>query len=128
MLYATIGPRMVMAGAGGINHEELCDLTTKHFGKIGHTYDAEIPLDLNCRYTGMLITLSYSITTLTNLYQLKIIQFDNFIVVIGSDVRVRDDGMPFAHVAIAIEGCGWTNPDNIPLMVSITNIYAKQCL
>merc|ERR1712183_1094353 len=46
------GPRMVMAGAGGINHEELCDLTTKHFGKIGHTYDAEIPLDLNCRYTG----------------------------------------------------------------------------
>ena len=72
MLYATIGPRMVMAGAGGINHEELCDLTTKHFGKIGHTYDAEIPLDLNCRYTGMLIILSYSITTLMNLYQLKL--------------------------------------------------------
>merc|ERR1711990_526234 len=85
------GPRMVMAGAGGINHEELCDLTTKHFGKIGHTYDAEIPLDLNCRYTG-------------------------------SDVRVRDDGMPFAHVAIAIEGCGWTNPDNIPLMIANTMI------
>ena len=63
MLYATIGPRMVMAGAGGINHEELCDLTTKHFGKIGHTYDAEIPLDLNCRYTGMLIIVSYSINT-----------------------------------------------------------------
>ena len=35
----------------------------------------------------------------------------------GSDVRVRDDGMPLAHVAIAVEGCGWTNPDNIPLMV-----------
>ena len=51
-----------------------------------------------------------------------------FLVVLGSDVRVRDDGMPFAHVAIAIEGCGWTNPDNIPLMVSITNIYAKQSL
>merc|ERR1711863_108636 len=85
------GPRMVMAEAGGINHEELCDLTTKHFGKIGHTYDAEIPLDLNCRYTG-------------------------------SDVRVRDDGMPFAHVAIAIEGCGWTNPDNIPLMIANTMI------
>lgn len=85
------GPRMVMAGAGGINHEELCDLTTKHFGKIGHTYDAEIPLDINCRYTG-------------------------------SDVRVRDDGMPFAHVAIAIEGCGWTNPDNIPLMIANTMI------
>merc|ERR1712038_1074455 len=31
------GPRMVMAGAGGVNHQELCDLTSKHFGKIGHT-------------------------------------------------------------------------------------------
>merc|ERR1712165_471894 len=39
------GPRMVMAGAGGVNHQELCDLTSKHFGKIGHTYDAEIPID-----------------------------------------------------------------------------------
>jgi len=85
------GPRMVMAGAGGVNHQELCDLTSKHFGKIGHTYDAEIPKDLNCRYTG-------------------------------SDVRVRDDGMPLAHVAIAIEGCGWTNPDNIPLMIANTMI------
>ena len=37
----------------------------------------------------------------------------------GSDVRVRDDTMPLAHVAIAVEGCGWTNPDNIPLMVSV---------
>ena len=46
---------------------------------------------------------------------------------LGSDVRVRDDGMPFAHVAIAIEGCGWTNPDNIPLMVSKTNIYIYIC-
>ena len=24
--------------------------------------------------------------------------------------------MPLAHVALAVEGCGWTNPDNIPLM------------
>merc|ERR1711936_504525 len=62
------GPRMVLAGAGGVNHEELCQLATKHFGKITDTYEAEVPLDLNCRYTG-------------------------------SDVRVRDDGMPFAHVA-----------------------------
>ena len=40
----------------------------------------------------------------------------------GSDVRVRDDTMPLAHVAIAVEGCGWTNPDNIPLMVANTLI------
>ena len=30
--------------------------------------------------------------------------------------------MPFAHVAIAVEGCGWFNPDNIPLMVANTII------
>lgn len=40
----------------------------------------------------------------------------------GADVRVRDDSMPFAHVAIAVEGCGWTNPDNIPLMIANTLI------
>merc|ERR1719210_2752216 len=38
----------------------------------------------------------------------------------GSDVRVRDDSMPLGHVAIAMEGCGWTDPDNIPLMVAST--------
>merc|ERR1712122_141048 len=85
------GPRMVLAGAGGVNHEDLCDLATKHFGKITDKYDAEVPVDLNCRYTG-------------------------------ADVRVRDDSMPLAHIAVAVEGCGWTNPDNIPLMVANTLI------
>jgi len=85
------GPRMVLAGAGGVNHEELCDLATKHFGKITDKYDAEVPLDMAMRYTG-------------------------------ADVRCRDDSMPLAHVAVAVEGCGWTNPDNIPLMVANTLI------
>ena len=30
--------------------------------------------------------------------------------------------MPLAHIAVAVEGCGWTNPDNIPLMVANTLI------
>ena len=30
--------------------------------------------------------------------------------------------MPLAHVAVAVEGCGWTDPDNIPLMVANTLI------
>merc|ERR1712223_76101 len=85
------GPRMVLAGAGGVNHEDLCALATKHFGKITDKYSAEVPIDLNCRYTG-------------------------------SDIRARDDGMPLAHIALAVEGCGWTNPDNIPLMVANTLI------
>ena len=85
------GPRMVLAGAGGVAHDDLCKLASKHFNKITDKYDAEVPLDLQCRYTG-------------------------------SDVRVRDDSMPFAHVAIAVEGAGWSNPDNIPLMVANTVI------
>lgn len=32
----------------------------------------------------------------------------------------RDDDMPFIYGAIAVEGCGWDNPDNIPLMVANT--------
>ncbi|XP_023333870.1 mitochondrial-processing peptidase subunit beta [Eurytemora carolleeae] len=85
------GPRMVLAGAGGVDHGKLCSLAEKYFAKIGTDYKHEIPLGQNCRYTG-------------------------------SDVRVRDDGMPLAHVAIAVEGCGWSNPDNIPLMVANTLI------
>ena len=44
------GPRMVLAGAGGVNHDELCKLADQHFGKIGATYDADIPIDAPCRY------------------------------------------------------------------------------
>lgn len=41
---------------------------------------------------------------------------------LGSEVRVRDDSIPLAHVAIAVEGCGWTDQDNVPLMVANTLI------
>merc|ERR1712051_229360 len=85
------GPRMVLAGAGGVDHGKLCELAEKNFGKIGVDVPHEAPIDMHCRYTG-------------------------------SDVRVRDDTMPLAHIAIAVEGCGWTNPDNIPLMVANTLI------
>lgn len=46
------------------------------------------------------------------------------IYVTGSEIRVRDDAMPVAHVAIAVEGCGWPNSDNLPLMVANTLIGA----
>lgn len=32
--------------------------------------------------------------------------------------------MPLAHIAIAVEGCGWESADNIPLMVANTLIGA----
>lgn len=81
--------RMVLAGAGGINHDKLVELGNKYFSKLSNKYDGvEIPdLEQPCRFTG-------------------------------SDLRVRDDSMPLAHCAVAIEGPGWQNPDNIPLMVA----------
>lgn len=42
----------------------------------------------------------------------------------GSEIRARDDSIPLAHIAIAVEGCGWENPDNVPLMVANTLIGA----
>lgn len=40
---------MVLAGSGGVDHNKLCDLATKHFATIGTDYDHEIPLDQHCR-------------------------------------------------------------------------------
>ena len=87
------GPRIVLAGAGGVDHNELVKLANEHFGNIKATYDSsQVPELKSCRFTG-------------------------------SDIRVRDDSMPLAHVAIAVEGAGWANPDNIPLMVANTVSY-----
>lgn len=86
------GPRIVLAGAGGVNHDELVKYAEQNFGKLSSSSPEDYaPILTPCRYTG-------------------------------SDVRVRDDDMPFAHVAIAVEGAGWTNPDNIALMVANTMI------
>ncbi|XP_003385964.1 PREDICTED: mitochondrial-processing peptidase subunit beta-like [Amphimedon queenslandica] len=40
----------------------------------------------------------------------------------GSEMRFRDDAMPAAHIVLAVEGCGWANPDYFPLMIASTII------
>lgn len=40
----------------------------------------------------------------------------------SQQIRVRDDKMPLAHIAIAVEAVGWAHPDTIPLMVANTLI------
>jgi len=85
------GPRMVLAGAGGVDHGKLTQLADKYFGGLSNTYEGEIPVLPQARFTG-------------------------------SEIRVRNDDMPLAHVAIAVEGCGWENADNIALMVANTLI------
>ena len=84
------GPRIVLAAAGGVNHDELVKLAEKHFSSFKTTYEkSEIPILKPCRFTG-------------------------------SDLKIREDDMPFIYGAIAVEGAGWENPDNIPLMVANT--------
>ncbi|CAL7946336.1 unnamed protein product [Xylocopa violacea] len=84
-------PRFILAGAGGVNHKQLVDLAEKHFGQMkGPVYLNEIP--------PVLPPSRYT----------------------GCEIRVRDDSIPLAHVAIAVEGAGWVDSDNIPLMVANT--------
>uniref|UniRef100_A0A915L538 Mitochondrial-processing peptidase subunit beta n=1 Tax=Romanomermis culicivorax TaxID=13658 RepID=A0A915L538_ROMCU len=84
-------PRMVLAAAGGVDHQHLHSLAEKHFNKLSTTYDSIIPGLVNCRFTGSVLT-------------------------------DRNDNMPYCYTAIAIEGVGWNNPDNIALMVANTLI------
>ncbi|CAI8041240.1 Mitochondrial-processing peptidase subunit beta, partial [Geodia barretti] len=78
-------PRIVLAAAGGVNHDELVGLAERCFSGLPTTYD--LPSLEPCRFSGSMMT-------------------------------VRDDTMPFAHLAFAVEGCGWSNPDYIPLMIA----------
>ncbi|XP_076058372.1 ubiquinol-cytochrome c reductase core protein 1 [Oratosquilla oratoria] len=87
------GPRIVLAGAGGVDHQELVELAEKHFQGLGGSYLGNAPEIASCRFTG-------------------------------SEIRVRDDSMPLAHIAMAVEGVGWADPDNIALMVANTIVGA----
>ncbi|XP_012696658.1 cytochrome b-c1 complex subunit 1, mitochondrial [Clupea harengus] len=81
-------PRMVLAAAGGVNHDELVGLAQKHLSGVSFEYeDDAVPVLSPCRFTG-------------------------------SEIRMRDDAMPLAHIAIAVEGAGAASPDCVPLMVA----------
>ncbi|XP_040591143.1 mitochondrial-processing peptidase subunit beta [Mesocricetus auratus] len=85
------GPRIVLAAAGGVCHDELLELAKFHFGDSLCAHTGEIPALPPCKFTG-------------------------------SEIRVRDDKMPLAHLAIAVEAVGWAHPDTICLMVANTLI------
>uniref|UniRef100_A0A668A3A1 Mitochondrial-processing peptidase subunit beta n=1 Tax=Myripristis murdjan TaxID=586833 RepID=A0A668A3A1_9TELE len=81
-------PRIVLAAAGGVNHEELVGLAKTHFSGVSFEYEGDaVPVLSPCRFTG-------------------------------SEIRMRDDGLPLAHIAIAVEGASAASPDIVPLMVA----------
>jgi len=80
-------PRMVIAGAGPIDHAELVKLAEKHFGAVPASAPAgQEPYMEPARFTG-------------------------------SDILIRHDDMPAAHVALGFQTAGWQDPDNYPLML-----------
>ncbi len=81
--------RMVLVGTGGVSHNELVELAKKHFSALPVS---AIPIPLG--------RLSHPKTAF-----------------VGSEVRIRDDTIPTANIAIAVEGVGWSSPDYFPMMV-----------
>lgn len=85
--------RIVLAAAGGVDHNILVSLAEQNLGNLDNTTDPnEFTLE-PCHFTG-------------------------------SEIRAKDESIPLAHIALAIEGCGWTDQDNVPLMVANTLIGA----
>ncbi len=77
--------RMVLAGAGAVNHEELVRLAETAFS--GLPKGPSIWKPSPAKYTG-------------------------------AEVRMTDESMPHAHMAIAVEGASWESQDYIPLLVA----------
>ncbi|TNN40232.1 Cytochrome b-c1 complex subunit 1, mitochondrial [Liparis tanakae] len=85
-------PRMVLSAAGGVDHEELVGLAKAHFSGVSFEYEGDA--------VPVLSPCRFT----------------------GSDIRMRDDALPLAHVAIAVEGASAASPDIVPLMVANTII------
>ena len=82
--------RMVLAGAGGVPHQQLVEMADKYFSKL----PSKAPE--------------------TGAYLLSKKKPD----FIGSDVRIRDDTIPTANIAIAVEGVSWSDPDYFTALVT----------
>lgn len=82
--------RMVLVGTGGIPHDKLVEMADKYFAKLPST------------------------TPQTGAYILSKKKPD----FIGSDIRIRDDTIPTANIAIAVEGVSWNDDDYFTALVT----------
>jgi len=83
--------RMVLVGAGGVPHDQLVDLAVKHFGGIPSAPSTPQGIAAVSKARPDFI---------------------------GSEVRVRDDTMPTANIAIAVEGVSWDSDDYFTALVT----------
>ena len=85
--------RMVLVGSGGIPHQQLVELAEKYF--------SNIPTEPS--------------TTAAAHSAAAQKQRPDFI---GSEVRIRDDTIPTANIAIAVEGVSWKDDDYFTALVT----------
>lgn len=85
--------RMVLVGAGGVPHQQLVELAEKHFSSLP-TQPADLP-------SSRRLTIPK--------------KKPDFI---GSEVRIRDDTIPTANIAIAVEGVSWKDDDYFTALVT----------
>lgn len=86
-----LAPQMVIAGAGAVDHNELCDLANYYFGGLKtELNEEEKKSDAVC------------------LDEAKFV---------GSDVRFHFPSDTMAHISLAYEGASWTSEYAYPLMI-----------
>ena len=88
-----LAERMVLVGSGGIPHQQLVDLAEKYF--------SDFPREPS------------SVEAIQNAAAQK--SKPDFI---GSEVRIRDDTIPTANIAIAVEGVSWNDEDYFTALVT----------
>lgn len=82
--------RMVLVGAGGVPHEQLVELAEKHFSGL--------------KPSGSNLSIGSARGPSPDF--------------VGSEVRMRDDTIPTAHIAIAVEGVSWKDPQYFTALVA----------
>lgn len=85
--------RMVLVGAGGVPHQQLVELAEKYFAKL----PTEPPTS-----TSSAIAAAQKRTP-------------DFV---GSEVRIRDDTINTANIAIAVEGVSWKDDQYFTALVT----------
>jgi processing peptidase subunit beta len=84
---------MVLVGSGGVSHNQLVELAEKHF-------------------SGLASQPHSSAAAALALAQKQKPRF------VGSEVRIRDDTIPTANIAIAVEGVSWKDDDYFTALVT----------
>lgn len=105
-----------------MSHEELVGLAKTHFSDVSFEYENDaIPVLSPCRFTGSEVRSRPADSwtkTLINSGYYRTSYLKSFAPSKILQIRMRDDDLPLAHVAIAVEGASATSPDIIPLMVA----------